>query len=200
MYLLCRLQRLRPDTEVERQIENLESILLDDESVCREDAEAVGSLYALWRKEPEKLTGWLNDTGSIPDAAVTEDNFNIFYCKAKGYLFLNQYERACKILKRMTPYLQSGRHHRFLAEVLFELAIFHCNMGHRGIACATRRVLCCQWKQPLCGNSTRSTGRKRKQVLEIYVDWRKEQLPRLPRQKKYIMEMCCGCRRQIYWK
>lgn len=177
MYLLCRLQRLRPDTEVERQIENLESILLNDESVCREDAEAVGSLYALWRKEPEKLTSWLNDSGSTADAAVTEDSFNIFYCRAKGYLFLNQYEKAWKILKRMTPYLQSGRHNRFLAEVLFAQAIFHYKMGHRGIA--LRNMI---ESFAVNGNSRyvgfyTEYGARGSQVLEIYVDWRKNNLP-----------------------
>lgn len=177
LYLLCRLQRERPDTDMERQIENLESILLEDESVCRADAEAVGSLYALWRKEPERLTGWLNETGNSLDAAATEDNFNILYCRAKGFIFLNQYEKAWKILQRLTPYLQSGRHNRFLAEVLFEQAIFHCNMGRRGI------VLRSMIESFAVNGSSRYVGFYAEygaggsEVLEIYADWLKSTLP-----------------------
>lgn len=184
MYLLCRLQRLRPDAEAERQIENLEAVLLEDESVCRADAEALGSLYALWRKEPEKLSGWLYHTGNTTDTVVTEQNFTIFYCRAKGYIFLNQYEKAWRILQMLIPYLQGGRHNRFLAEVLFEQAIIHWDMGRR--ANALRAII----ESFAVNGSSRYVGfygeygARGSEVLEYYVAWLKKNLPEGWRNKK----------------
>lgn len=186
LYLLCRLQRLRPDSEGEQQIEDLESALLEEESACRADAEAIGSLYALWRKEPEKLTNWLYYTGSAADTVVTEQNFNIFYCRAKGYMFLNQYEKSWKILQMLIPYLRSGRHNRFLAEVLFAQAVIHWNMGRRGNALRSMIE-----SFAVNGNSRyvgfyAEYGAGGSEVLERYVEWMKNNLPEgLGRKKKY---------------
>ena len=87
----------------------------------------------------------------------------------------------------MTPYLQSGRHHRFLAEVLFEQAIFHYKMGHRGIA--LRNMI---ESFAVNGNGRyvgfyAEYGAGGSEVLEIYVDWRKNNLPEGSHgKKKYI--------------
>ena len=186
MYLLCRLQRISPDAETERRIENLEAVLSDDESVCRADALALGSLYALCRKEPGKFIAWLTSDGSAADTAVTEENFNIMFCRAKGYLFLNQHEKSRKILQMLIPYLQSRRHNRFLAEVLFEQAIIHWNTGNRGGALRSMIESFSVSGGSRYVASYAEYGARGNDVLEFYADWARSNLPEgLSRKKKY---------------
>lgn len=185
LYLLCKLQRLRPEEDYRKAIRRLEAALLqEDHPICVRMTEAVGCLYSLWYQEREKLAGWLRYTLMDSTVRINEENYMMFFCRAKGYLLLNQYDRAGKILKKLTPYLQLYRRSRFLAEILFEYAIVNLWESRRGqsVRNAVASFL-------VTGNSRyvefyAGYGEKGLEVLEAYEEWMHTNSPESWRRKK----------------
>ena len=184
-YLLCHLQRRQPKEEVELMADRLEQELLSsEEDYQKTGAEAIGSLYAPWRKHPEKLTHWLHYTGTISERNQIEQQVNVRYCQAKGYLFLNQYEKAEKMLQSLTVYFHERHSNRFLAEVLFEQAIVDWNLGRHGKALRnTIESFLVNGNSRYVGFYT-EYGKNGMAVLESYVEWMKSNSPEGWRRKK----------------
>ena len=172
LYLLCKLQRMQPEEMRPERIEKLEnSLRQEDHPVCSLMAECIGSLYAPWYGAREKMSRWLRYTVMDSTMGITEDNYLVFYCRAKGYLLLNQFERAEKILKKLIPYLQSYHRSLFLAEVLFQHAVINWGKNLKGQAVKNTIE-----SFAFCGSSRyvrlyTGYGQKGQQVLEAYIAW-----------------------------
>ena len=187
LWLLVRVQRFAYDEERQKQIEQLEAQLINTEN--RERAEyvkAVGSLNITAYGSREYLAEWLKYTAALANEEVMEENIVLFYCQAKGYLLMNQYEKARRLLDKMLPYLNAHRRSRIHAEVLFEKAVAEWNLGQHGQA--LKSVI----------ESFLTNGRNRyvmfyteygvsgREVLEAYIDWMKHNSPEgWHRKKKY---------------
>ncbi|MGN1191877.1 MAG: LuxR C-terminal-related transcriptional regulator [Dorea sp.] len=187
LYLLCKLQRLASEEEYREQIYRLEDSLKQEEHpVCVKNAEAVSSLYAPGRNEQERLARWLLESDKNTGISVREDNYNLLCCQAKGYLYLNQYKQAEKILRNLIPYLQFYRRYKFQAELLFQQAVIRWGEGLHGQA--LRNTI----ESFMVSGECRYVGfytiyeKKGKEVLEAYVDWLSKNSPGgWHRKKKY---------------
>lgn len=178
LYLTCKLQRIQPDEMYIRKINMLEkSLRNENDPVCVEVAECISCLYAPWYGVREKMSKWLRYGMIDSTVAVTEENYMMLYCRAKGYLLLNQFERAEKILKKLLPYLQTYRRNRFLTEVFFQCAMI--NMGKDLKGQAIKNIL---ESFLLCVNSRyvrfyAGYGKKGQETLEAYIEWLKTTSP-----------------------
>ena len=187
LYLLCKLQRIQPEEMRTQRIYELEnSLRRENYSVCAGMAESISSLYAPWYGAREKMSQWLRYTVMDSTMAITEENYLMFYCRAKGYLLLNQYERAEKILKKLVPYLQNYRRNRFLAEVLFQYAMVNWGKDLKGQAVKSAIE---SFLISASGRYVRfyaGYGQKGQQVLEAFIEWQKGSAPEgWSRKKKY---------------
>lgn len=187
LYLLCKMQKLEAEPESEEKLKKLEKQFLQMEDViCRENAEAILSLYAPWMNNPEKLTRWLKYSEFDIKEKITEGNYFKLSCMVKGYLLLNQYEKAQRILRYLIPYMRDYRRQRLLAELLFQQAIINWELGRHGQALQNTIE-----SFLINGNSRyvdcyASYGKKGKEVLESYVEWMKSNSPEgWHRKKKY---------------
>lgn len=178
LYLLCKLQRIQPEEMRIPRINELEnSLYKENNPICAETAECIGKLYAPWCGAREKTAKWLRYTVMESTMAITEENYLMFYCHAKGYLFLNQFEHAEKILKKLVPYLQSYHRYRFLTEVFFQYAIVNWEKDLKGLA--VKNAI----ESFLISISSRYVkfymgyGARGRQVLEAYVEWQKNNAP-----------------------
>lgn len=134
----------------------------------------------------ENLAKWLKSAAVPANAEVIEENIVRFYCRSKGYLLLNQYEKSRHLLEKMLPYLNAHRSLRIHTEVLFEKAVAEWNLGQHGQALKSviesflvngknRYIMFC--------TEYGVTGRK---VMEAYIDWMKHNSPEgWHRKKKY---------------
>ena len=178
LYLLCKLQRMQPEKERIDQIRLLEaSLKKETSSVCRIVTESIGSLYAPWFGERERMSRWLRFAVMDSTVAVKEENYLLFYCRAKGYILLNQYERAEKILKKLVPYLQEYHRYRLMAEALFQSAVVHGSKELRGQAVKNAIE-----SMGVTGGSRyvifyAAYGQKGLQVLEDYEEWMRSNAP-----------------------
>lgn len=186
-YLLCKLQRMHPeDSRVERIYELENSLMRENDPVCVGIAESISALYAPWYGAREKMSRWLRHAMMDSTMAITEENYMMFYCRAKGYLLLNQYERAEKILKKLVPYLQTYHRYRFLAETFFQYALVNWEKDLKGQA--VKNAI----ESFLIGGTRRYValyvgyGSKGKEILGAYVDWQRNNAPEgWNRKKKY---------------
>ena len=187
LWLLIRIQRFAYDEERKERIERLETKLIHTENHARSGyAKAVASLNITAHGSQENLAKWLKSAAVPANAEVTEENIVRFYCRSKGYLLLNQYEKSRHLLEKMLPYLNAHRSLRIHAEVLFEKAVAEWNLEQHGQA--LKSVI----ESFLVNGKNRYvmfyteygvTGRK---VLEAYIDWMKHNSPEgWHRKKKY---------------
>lgn len=187
LWLLIRIQRFAYDEERKERIERLETKLIHAENHARSGyAKAVASLNITAHGSQENLAKWLKSAAVPANAEVTEENIVWFYCRSKGYLLLNQYEKSRHLLEKMLPYLNAHRSLRIHAEVLFEKAVAEWNLEQHGQA--LKSVI----ESFLVNGKNRYvmfyteygvTGRK---VLEAYIDWMKHNSPEgWHRKKKY---------------
>lgn len=187
LYLLCKIQRMEFDERYNDRIQNLEKSLKEENrALCTRMTECISSLYAPWYGEKDKMSRWLRYAAMDSTVAITEENYVMLYCQAKGYLLLSQYERAEKILKKLIPYLQAYRRGRFLTEMLFQYAVINWAKNLKGKA--VQNVI----ESFLhCGNCRyvvfySGYGKKGQEVLEAYVEWHKGSVPeRWSQKKKY---------------
>ena len=187
LWLMVRIQRFAYDEERKKQIERLETKLLHTENHVRAGyVKAVASLNLTAYGSQENLAKWLESSSDLANAEVTEENIVQFYCRSKGYLLLNQYEKALRLLEKMLPYLNAHRRSRTHAEVLFEKAIAEWNLGQHGQA--LKSVI----ESFLVNGKNRYVmfyteyGMTGREVLEAYIDWMKHNSPEgWHRKKKY---------------
>ena len=187
LYLICKIQRIWPDEMYVRKIKSLEmSLQNENDPVCAGVAECISSLYAPWYGAREKMSQWLRYTKIDSSVAITEENYVMFYCRAKGYLLLNQFERAEKILKKLLPYLQLYRRNRFLTEVYFQYAMIHMGKDYKGRALKNTIE-----SFLLCVNSRyvrfyAGYGKKGLEALENYAEWKRADVTEgISHKKKY---------------
>lgn len=187
MYLLNKIQTMKPEVELYDRIEYLEQSLFTEEAeICIRNAVAVSSLYSVWRKESEKLSRWLLYMSQERNTEIREDNYYQLCCQAKGYLLLEQYDRSEKIFRQIIPYLQKTRRYRYLAEVLFQQALI--NWGNDRHSQALQNAI---ESFIVTGNSRyvgfyASYGKRGKEVLEAYIYWMRANSPEgWHRKKKY---------------
>lgn len=187
LHLLCKLQAIQAEAEYEESIHWLISLLEQEDSiVCIRNAEAIGCIHAADRGEPEKMVRWLRYNPVMSETEITEDNYAVLYNKVRGYMNLNQYAFADKILRRLIPYLQFYHRTRFLAELLFQQAVIHWEEGRQSQA--LKNVI----ESFLVNGNCRYVwfyteyGKKGKNVLEAYVEWMQNNTPGgWHRKKKY---------------
>ncbi|MDD7390319.1 MAG: LuxR C-terminal-related transcriptional regulator [Lachnospiraceae bacterium] len=187
MYLLCKLQKMQPEPEYMEQISRLQAQLVRaEDTVSARNAEAIGSIYAAELGEPEKMVRWLRCSADDAETEVTEENYIVRYCQARGCMLLNQYERASKILRRLIPYMQFYHRTRFLAEFLFQQAAADWEKDRHGksLKSAIESFLVngnCRYVRFYTGY-----GKRGEEVLKAYVEWMENNTPGgWHRKKKY---------------
>lgn len=185
LYLYCKWLTVQENENIEMQIAQLEKQLLNEENeICLKNTEAIMSLYSPWRNEPERLANWLKHSEKEQQIVVKENTYIELCCRAKGYILLNYYEKAERILQKMISYLQYYRKNRFLAEVLFQIAVINWNKESRGLALRnTIESFLISGESRYVGFYTRY-GKKGYEVLEAYVEWMKQNIPGSWRRKK----------------
>ena len=186
-YLLCKLQREYPEEGREEKIYALEKSLLNENNhICVDNTKAVAALYAPWYGKKEKLTQWLRDRAPEGVAEINESNYLQCFCTVKGYLLLNQYVKAEKLIRKLVPYLQPYHRNRLMSELLFQQGIVYWKKELKGqaIRCAIESFL-------ICGSSRyvayyASYGPRGCALLEAYIDWQHANAPEgWSRKKKY---------------
>lgn len=187
LYLLCKLQQTEADEENADRIDWLEERLLRERHpVCSANAAAVGCLYSPWYRGKERFLHWLRRAVMDAGVSVNEENYMMFCLRAQGYVLMDQYERAEKILRKTIPYLRTYGRSRLLAEQLFLSAI--ANWGEKRHGQALRDTI----ESFLLSGESRYVGfytlygEKSRVVLEAYVEWMRSNRPEgWHRKKKY---------------
>lgn len=178
LYLLCKLQRIQPEDARLEKIRSLESSLeKENHPACPMIVKSISSLYAPWCGARGRLSKWLRYTVMDNTVAVNEQNYIMFYCCAKGYIWLNQYERAEKILKKLVPYLQEYHRYRLAAEALFQYALVNWCKDLRGQAVKNTIESFLISRNSRYVNFYAGYGQKGQQVLEAYIEWMRSSEP-----------------------
>ena len=182
LVLLCRLQRIRPDEESAAAILQLEEVLAERSlpSIGMR-SEAAAALYAPWCGRPQRLTQYLQQTGKSmsaktcgADGTYAQAEDTVLFCMAKGYLWLGQYEKARRYIRRLIPVLSAGNRGRYLAEAQFMQAVAAWGVGEE--TAAVRYAL----ESFLTTGGSRYVsfyteyGKAGLQVLKAYINWMKE--------------------------
>lgn len=178
LYLLCKSQKMQPEEIQTDQIKALEEVLSKEESpLCRKLAEAIINIHAPWYGAREKMAKWLRYANNENTVIVNEDNYMTLCCRAKGYLRLNQFDRAEKLLKKLVPYLQVYHRNRFLSELLFAYAVIHMEKDYKGQAIknAIESFLLCSASRYV--RFYTEYGKLGQQVLETHLEWQKLNFP-----------------------
>lgn len=178
LYLLCKLQRIQSEEIRVNQILELEEILRKEKHpVCPAIADSISSLYAPWYGAKDRITKWLRYKALDSTVDIREDNYLAFYCCAKGYIWLNQYERAEKILKKLIPYLQQYHRYRLASEVFFQYALVNWNKELHGQAVKNAIESFLLSRNSRYVNFYAGYGQKGQQVLEAYIEWLRSSTP-----------------------
>ena len=136
--------------------------------------------------EENEVIQQLRDSEEELALDVNEQNYRRFCRYGKNYLKMRQYDRAEKIFEKLIPFLKLYHRNRFLAEVLFEQAVCIWEKGSHGQA--LRYVI----ESFLYSENARYVlfyteyGKGGKEVLNVYVEWMKQNSPEgWHRKKKY---------------
>lgn len=197
LYLLERFPTAIENNVQEEAVCWLQNRMIDEEEVSdlasaewikrrKQNAQAIGCAYLAKGNGQERLINWMHYVETRKDTSVTEENLTILYCQAKGYLFLNQYEKAEKLLLHLQTYLQTYHRNYFLAEITFALAIteWHLDCHGQALRYAIESFV-------INGNSRyvecyAEYGKKGTEVLEAYIEWMQKNAPEgWHRKKKY---------------
>ena len=187
LYLLCKWPSLEGTDKDPEHIYWMEKLLLQENAdLCIRNTESVVNLYSPWWNEPERLAHWLRYGEDGSGVQITENNYLELFARAKGYLMLNHYEKAERILERLIPYLQTYHRYRYFAESLFEMAIINWNKDKKGQAYRNMmESFLVTGASRYVGFYTRY-GKKGREVLEGYIEWLKNTTPGdWHRKKKY---------------
>lgn len=178
IYLLGKAHRLLDDEECGEQFRLYsDDVLQQEESEQQNVAEAVSGIHTPWINESERLTRWLKSCETEGHMQMNEKTYMVMWCMAKGYLLLNQYKKAEKILKRLIPYLQTYRRGRLLAEAHLQQAVIHWENNRRGLA--LQSII----ESFYISEETRyvalysNYGKRVQGVLEAYEEWHRQTSP-----------------------
>ena len=186
-YVLCRMQGVELDPERQLQMEALQAVLEGQGESCRNRTRAILAVEIFWKEQPEKAFDWLRSQAKWQRNhrfEIREENYMESYYQARGFLRLNQSERAMRILDKLVIWLKTYQRHRLLAEVLFEQAILHLKNNR------SSQAIRCMIESFLIGTRYRYVrfyagyGRAGLQALELYVDWMSSNSPELWHHKK----------------
>ena len=132
LYLLCRKQALAADENRRMRIHQLKEAF---ESKSDEDnmnkAEAIISLYSAVLGNPEQISRWLLYVENRTESEMTCAEM---LCQVKGYMLLQQYEKAEAPLQRVLLYLSKHRMNYLYAEALFQQAVVNWHKELHGQA------------------------------------------------------------------
>ena len=187
MYLLCKQQRMHLSDERKEEIHQLEEILWKDENaVFARNAEAISNLYSRESQEQERLICWLRYSGLGAEEDVQEGTYMMLLMQTKGYVLVNQYEKAKKIIQQILPYLQYYRLRRWAAELLFLQALIFWEEGRHNLAVRNAIESFLVTSECRYVGFYAEYGRKGKEVLDAYVEWLRSNKPEgWHRKKKY---------------
>lgn len=187
LYLLCKwpgMEGIDKDPDHIYWMENL--LLQENTDLCIRNTESVVNLYSPWWGEPERLSRWLRSGDEGKVVQITEWNYLEMFARAKGYLLLNQYEKAEHILERILPYLQTYHRYRYFAEGLFGMAIINWGKNKKGQAYRNMMESFLVTGASRYVNFYTQYGKKGREVLEGYIEWLKNSTPESwHRKKKY---------------
>lgn len=187
LYLLSKIYGGTKDEEVHKLREELvERLKWEDDESCQNQLVATQRMYDLWDNEEELVTNWLKNTGKMPVFQVTEENYYHLFLQVKGYLLLNQYEYAGRILEKLIPYIHQYHRTRILAELMFQQAIVNWASGKNGDA--LKNVLESFLYTGKCNYVVfySSYGPGGRETLELYLEWLRNAEPKKwQRKKKY---------------
>lgn len=187
MYLLSKMYIITSAPDIKEQVDKLkESLRGEENDLCQKYLYAIEQLHAFWHSEEDKTTRWMRKVSNQTQIEITEANYYLLFLRVKGFLLLNQYDQAERIIQRLIPYLQEYRRTRILAEVLFQQAIVQWAAGKKGAA--LRSVIESFLFTGECRYVTFyiNYGKKGKDVLEAYVDWHRNNEPgKWNKKKKY---------------
>ena len=173
--------------ERKEEIHQLEEILWEDENaVFARNAEAVSNLYSRKSQEQERLICWLRYSGLGAEEDVQEGTYMMLLMQTKGYVLVNQYEKAKKIIQQILPYLQYYRLRRWAAELLFLQALIFWEEGRHNLAVRNAIESFLVTSECRYVGFYAEYGRKGKEVLDAYVEWLRSNKPEgWHRKKKY---------------
>ena len=187
MYLLCKLQTMQPGEEIAEYIRHLrETLVCEENEWCVRNANVVNNLFFDRANKRERFSVWLLHSGDKFRQDLNEDNYLLFFCLAKGFMLINQYEKAERIHRKLIPYLQFYRRSYLLAEILFQQAIVYWE--RRESSQALRSAI----ESFMINGEYRYVrmyteyGNQGQEVLEAYIEWLRNSRPEgWHRKKKY---------------
>lgn len=187
IYLLCKLQRMQPEKETDEYIRHLQETLLGEENeICIRNTGVVCNLFIYCNNDREKFIRWILHSGNHLRMDLNEDNYLLFFCLARGYMMLNQYDKAEKIHRKLIPYLQFYLRSYLLAETLFQKAIISWQREEHGQALRSvieSFMINGEYRYVRMYTQYGSQGRD---VLEAYIEWLRSSRPEgWHRKKKY---------------
>ena len=187
MHLLCRLQSVKKDSEMDLQIQNAMQYLQQEGGpMIVKNAEAIYAIYSLQYSKRENLERWMRYRNEEYPVQLNEENYTLMFYQVRSYILFHQYDKAEKILAPLILYLQEYRRTLFLTESLFLRAVAYRGMGQQNLA--LRSAI----ESFVVGGKSRYVrmytqyGKKGKEILEQYIEWMKNNAPGgWHRKKKY---------------
>lgn len=187
LHLLCKLKDVQPDVDSAEYIRQLESSLLREENqCCVRNTKILENFFYYWNNEREKFSFWLLQSTDKFVEDVNEGNYYEFFCLAKGYMLIRQYDRAQKLHKKLIPYLQLYRRTYLLTECLFQQSIISRESGEHSQALRNviETFMVSEGFRYL--RSYTEYGSQGCEVLEAYIEWIRNSRPEAwHRKKKY---------------
>lgn len=184
LYLLCRLQVVRPDEERKNKIFQLaEALSHTEDIVCERNVKAIMAVFPNALGNPGNLGRWLLAYEKKEEADMT---FTELIFRIRGYIMLHQYGKADRLLLRAIPRLKKYHQSIFYAEALFQQAIVNWHTEQHGNA--LKNVIDSFLTNASCRFVDFYTiyGNAGVEVLEAYIEWMQNNMPGgWKRKKKY---------------
>ena len=186
LYLLNRIHIAHKAPEVAELMERLKDKLQwEKDPLCQRHLAAVGRIHDLWGPGEVQTTRWLRDAAPDRVLEVNEANYDLLFQQSQGYLQLNQYDHADRILSKLIPYVKQYHRSRLLAELLFQQAIVDMAKGRKGASLRNTVASFLYTGEAHYVTFYVSYGHMGRQVLEAYVDWLRNAEPKKWQRKKH---------------
>lgn len=186
LYLLNRMHIAYKEPEVAELMERLKDRLRwETNPLCQRHLAAVGRIHDLWGPGEVETTRWLRDAAPDRVLEVNEENYYLLFQQSQGYLQLNQYDHAARILSKLIPYVQQYHRSRLLAELLFQQALVDMAKGRKGASLRNTVASFLYTGDAHYVMFYVSYGHMGRQVLEAYVEWLRNAEPKKWQRKKH---------------
>lgn len=185
MFLVVRLWWTAPQEKIEEYLEKRkETFEWDWDSPFLKNAEAVFYTHLLRCGERQGLVWWLEKLKNRIPIEVRGENGIAWWCRAKVYLYLNEYDKSEEILVKLISFFRTYRRIFFLAEALFMLAVvkWKQNQKNKALPLVIESFLItgdCRYVVFYLGY-----GKTGVEILEDYMKWMQRNMPEVWRQKK----------------